>query len=134
MSKKQKMIVGTWAAIFFTLVLLAIFDEWVQENWDSIRWPSFIIILIIAAFSQKQGQASVSEGRHNINEIVNNHPWIKLYMIIYCLIVAIVCFNVVSKGVNLSESIGTIELALAIFGIMLPIFIVQQIQLYRDAG
>ena len=134
MTYRQKTIITLWMAILISLVLLAIFDDWVLENWDAIRWPSLIVIFIIAGLSQSKNPSSLDHGRNDINEIVSSHPWIKLYIAIYCLIVAVTCFVVLSKGINISESVGTVELMASVFGIMLPVIIVQQIRLYKSAG
>lgn len=134
MTYRQKTIIALWVSILASLVLLSIFDEWVMENWESIRWPSLIVIIFLAGLSQSKNPSSLEQGRHNINEIVNSHPWIKIYMAIYCFIIAIVCIIALNRGINLSETMGMVELMISIFGIMLPVFIIQQIQLYRNAG
>lgn len=134
MTHRQKAIIALWVIIFISLLLLSTFDEWVMDNWESIRWPSLIAILFMAGLSHSKESTSLDQGRHNINQIVNSHPWIKLYMAIYCLIVALVCFSAINRGINLSETMGTVELMISIFGIMLPVFIIQQIQLYKNAG
>ena len=134
MTNRQKVIIVLWVVIFISLLLLSTFDEWIMDNWESIRWPSLIAILFMAALSQPKEPSSLKQGRQNINQIANSHPWIKLFMAIYCLIVAIVFFSAINRGINLSESMSTIELMISIIGIMLPVFIIQQIQLYKNAG
>ena len=134
MNIKQKFLVTGWALIISLFILISIYDEWIGDNWDTIKWPSFIVILIFIAFSPKSKKDLTSEGRANINDIVNKNPWIKIYMVIYCIVISIVCFDTISSKTNLVETIGFLELAIPILGILLPVMIVHQIKIYTDAG
>ena len=132
MRKEQKKILAGWLGVFLFIALLGFFDEQIQENWDMLKWPSLLVILIIAAFTQKPNQSPVKQGRENINDIVHTYPLIKLYMALYCLSTAFYCLYVVSN--NKRIELEFIPFALAVFGIMLPAFIIQQYKLYKNAG
>ena len=134
MTYRQKTIVGLWISILVAVVGLFLFDEWVMENWHSMKWPLLVVIALIAGLSNTRADVSLEQGRRNINDIVSDHPWIKLYMAGYCSVVAVVCVVCVSRGVNISEHLGAAELLMAILGIMLPVYVVQQLRTYKDAG
>ena len=114
-------------------MLLFIFGDWVEKNWEAIKWPSFFVIFIFIALTQKQ-QISAAHGVEDINQIVARHPWIKFYMCAYCLAVAVGCYIVVSKGIHLIDLIGIVEMTLAMLGILFPVFIIQQMQSFKNAG
>jgi len=132
MRTEQKKILAGWLGAFLFIALLSFFDKQIQENWAMLKWPSLLVILVIAAFAQKPNQSAVNKGRENINDIVNTYPLIKFYMALYCLGSAFYCLYAVSN--NKRIELEFIPFALAIFGIMLPAFIIQQYKLFKNAG
>ena len=132
MRKEQKKLVVGWIGILLLLAVFGTYEQQITDNWESLKWPSFLLILLIAALSKKSKKSQVSKGRENINDIVNNYPLIKLYMAIYCLGCAFYCIYAVSNNIKLE--LEFIPFLLAIFGIMLPAFIVQNYKTYKNAG
>lgn len=109
MTKKQKMIIITWLGIVFAIVLMEIYEDWIQENWVHIRGPSFIVMMVFSVFYQKRQQASGKHSKDDLNEIINRYPWIKLYIVIYCSVAGTISFYVTKNRIDLSESIGVTE-------------------------
>lgn len=134
MTSQQKIIILLWLSTLDSLIVLTIFDEWILDNWGGIKWPFLCVILFFSALSQSNPSSSIEQGRHNINEIVSSNPWIKVYMAAYCFIVVIMSLRAMNSGINPFENMGNTELIMSLFGIMLPVFVIQQIQLYKNAG
>lgn len=130
MNKPQKKIVKRWALMTFIIILLMMFSGLIQDNWSALRWPTFAIIMIIALFDNTK--RSHSEGRFQLNRIVEENPWVKLYLTIYLIIIAIVVNYVIYNDIILN--IGANSLFLAIGLLILPIIIIQQKEAYINAG
>lgn len=130
MTKTQKKIVSGWLIVGLLIVILSAFNDWILKHWDTIRWPSFIVILIIAALSKKKH--SHADGRFQINRVVEENPWIKIYLAIYCVAIAIGSCYVIFNNIKLD--VGFVELSSALGLLILPIIIIQQKEAYFNAG
>ena len=132
MTKAQKKIASGWVLIIFLLVNWAIFDEWILEHWKIIQWPLFAAVFIALMFSNAKKGAG--EGRQEINRIVKENPWIKIYLAIYGIALAIGVNYIIFNNINISKQVGTFELFCAILLLILPIFIIKQKEAYIEAG
>jgi len=132
MTKAQKKIASGWVLIIFLLVNWAIFDEWILEHWEIIQWPLFTAVFIALMFSNAKKGAG--EGRQEINRIVKENPWIKIYLAIYGIALAIGVNYIIFNNINISKQVGTFELLCTILLLILPIFIIKQKEAYIEAG
>ena len=107
-----------------------IFSNSIQENWSALRWPTFIITMIIALFDNNKH--SHSEGRFQINRIAEENPWVKIYLAIYLIIISIGTNYVIYNNIKLD--VGANGLMLATGLLALPILIIQQKEAYINAG
>lgn len=130
MNKQQKKIVNRWLLMILIVLSLIIFSGFIQENWATLKWPTFIIIMIIALFDNNSH--SQSEGRFQLNRIAEEYPWVKIYLAIYLVIIAIGTNYVIYNNIKLN--VGANGLMLAIGLLALPILIIQQRENYINAG
>ena len=79
MTRKQKLILLSWILGAISILVLSIFEEWVLKHWNILKWPSIAFIFICVLLSKGNNRGI------DFNEIANHHPWIKIYLIIYCL-------------------------------------------------
>ncbi len=85
----------------FVIILLIIFGDFIQANWDTIRWPAFLVIMILALFDKNK--RSHSESRFELNRIVEENPWVKIYLTIYLIIIAIGVNYVIYNSIKLNS-------------------------------
>jgi len=130
MNKPQKKIVNRWLIMFFVVIILITFGDFIQTNWDVIRWPAFVGILLLSLFHKSS--RSHSEGRFELNRIAEENPWIKIYLAIYLIIISIGTNYVIYNNIKLD--VGANGLMLAIGLLALPILIIQQKEDYINAG
>lgn len=136
MTKAQKKIVSGWLLVALLIIILSVFNDWILGHWDTIRWPSFVVILIIAALSKKKH--SPADGRFQINRVVEENPWVKIYLAIYCVAIAIAIAIAIGANYvifnNIKLEAGFVELFSAMGLLILPIIIIQQKEAYLNAG
>ena len=130
MTKAQKKIVSGWSVIVSLIITFSVFNDWILENWDTIRWPAFIVILIFAALSNKKH--STADGRFQINRVIEENPWIKIYLAIYSSAITIGAIYVIFNNIKIEA--GFVELFTAMGLLILPIIIIQQKEAYLNAG
>lgn len=133
MTGAQKKIVATWIMSCMVIATCAVFDSWIRENWHNLRWPIFGIILLLASLKGRRGTAY--EGQKNaISEIVEEYPWIKLYLVVYCLGIGVGVFYILANHIDLSTNIGFLELFIPIGLLFLPMILVKQREAFLNAG
>jgi len=132
MTKAQKKILLGWAIMATLLLAILLFDDWILEHWEAIKWPSLILILVIVTLSKKK--STTRNGREEINRIVEENSWIKIYLALYGIVLAIGTSYVIYNSINISEKGGVFEMLGAIILLILPIFIIQQKEAYIEAG
>ena len=130
MNKAQKKIVNRWLLMSFAITLLITFSDFIQTNWDTIRWPAFIGIMVLSLFHKSS--RSHSEGRFEINRIAEENLWVKTYLAIYLFIISIGASYVIYNSIKLD--VGANGLLLAIGLLALPILMIQQKEAYINAG
>ncbi len=130
MSKAQKKIVSRWLLMSFVIVLLIVFGDFVEENWDAIRWPAFIGIMMLSLFHKSS--RSHSESRFELIRIVEKYLWVKLYLVIYTVLLFIGTSYVIYNNIDLNISANGMLLAIAL--VIFPIIIIQQKEDFIDAG
>jgi len=122
MNRAQKKIVNRWLLMSFVIVLLIIFSDFVQTNWDVIRWPAFFGIIVLSLFHKSS--RSHTESRFELNRIANEYFWVKIYLVIYATIIFVGTTYIIYNNMHLN--INTNGMFLAIGLVLLPIIIIQQ--------
>jgi len=77
MNKKQKKYFYTWLVSFSISLPFFMFSESIIDNWASLKWPSFIIFMVLFTFFKDT--KSIADAK-NIHEYTNNHPWVIVYL------------------------------------------------------
>jgi len=126
---QQKRIILNWIGLLTTIVLLSIFDEWISENWGTLKYPLLIIIVVIAVFSNRRRENS-NEWRE-INRIVEENPWIKIYLVVYGSILTYGVYYIVSNNIKVQ---GAFEMLLAIYLLVFPVYVIKSKERFIDAG
>lgn len=133
MNTAQRKIVRGWVIAALIIFIALLNGSWVMENWDIIKFPMFIVILIIATFSgNKPKYGQLEEGRSNISRMVEENSWLKIYYAVYVFLIILALVYIVINKVKLTAdpSLLFIPILLVIF----PIIIVQQKEAYRNAS
>jgi len=127
MTRKQQLILLSWALAVISILVLGLFEDWVLKNWSILRWPSGAFILCVALLSKGNTKGI------DFNEIANEHPWVKVYLIIYCFGVVLFYF-LASSNSDIVKDFGFIKIFLAAFGIIFPFAFIQQREVFKSAG
>ena len=114
----------------FVIVLLIIFGDFVQNNWDVIRWPAFIGIVVLSLFHKSS--RSHSDTRFELNRIAEEYLWVKIYLVIYAAIIFIGTSYIIYKNTQINISANGMFLAIGL--VILPIIIIQQKEDFINAG
>jgi len=84
MNTAQKRLAGLWATAIIAVVIILLSAEWMLEEWDYLRWPALALLAIAAAFHRKP-LPSWGERSQRINETVQRHPFIRVWLAVYGL-------------------------------------------------
>lgn len=112
--------------------ICSIYDNWILEHWDSLKWPVFAVIVILAAFNKKP--INRADGRNQMNRIFEEHAWVRAYFAIYGLIIAIGTCYILYNGINISQEVSFFEFASAIGLLFVPVAIIRTKEEFIKAG
>ena len=112
------------------ILLLFTFNNFIQSNWDTIRWPAFLVIIMLALFAKNT--RTPTEGRFRINRIIEENKWVKIYLTIYTAIIIICSFYVIYNNVKLNGDARILFLAIGL--LILPVILIEQKEAFLNAG
>lgn len=101
-----------------------IFSDWISTNWDSLKWPAFIVIFLIFSLTKKKPKP------FDMAEQIENHPWIKTYYALLGLIIALSVAYILTNNVRVNFAFFVIGFCLLI----LPVVFISQREAYIEAG
>ena len=130
MTKAQRKIILAVLLVVSIIALFSIFEEWIIEN----KFITFSVAILFSAIisSLSKEKVSLEEGKAETNKIIENHPWIKIYMVSYAFVSLIGAGYVIKNNIKLN--VGFFELFSAILLIILPILIIKTINSYKNAS
>lgn len=120
MNAKQKGIMVIWLTVAGMLVSLGFAEDWLLNHWNTSKWPALLLVLLIITLARRHEGPAGDQGWCNLNETIDQHPWIRLYMAAYCLVIVGGAITIIVKNINITEFFGAMELTVALVGIMLP--------------
>lgn len=126
----QRRLILIWSAVGLSFALMSVFNEWIMFHWETIRWPVFFVIFLVIRFSRSKKQLRMK----SLSEVINEKPWIKIYVILYCSILSLVSIYLVTGRINIVESLNVPILLAITIGSFLPALVIQQIELYKFLG
>lgn len=132
MNAKQSKIVKSWLGVAIILAIWLVFYDWFEKNMATTRF--LLIALIIFLLIKNSPLPNLQERSVNFNNIIDNHPWVKLYTVIYSVIICGIFLHLSQTGIDILKSIGTFGLFATILGVVLPVIIIGEIEKYKNAG
>jgi len=129
MNKTQQKFIIQWTIILTVLSPIFLFGENISDNWEAIKFPSLVVILIfVALFKDKKNFA---DGR-NLHEYSQDHPWVTIYISIIALTALAVSIFVIAKGIKI-ENIESFTLGSFAILIVPPV-IGMQVERFKELG
>jgi hypothetical protein len=124
MTKAQKKIVFNWCVVVALIIIFLIFDDCISNNWGPLKWLAFAALFFVGAYSKNKPTRA---GAHlEFNRIIDEHPWIKIYFVVYGITIAIGDYYIMTNHIDLIEHVSFFNLSGAILLLFLPIFILKQ--------
>lgn len=99
MNTKQRKQVASWIGGSAFIGLMLIFHKEILENWDVLRWVCLALIIVAVTIFQPKG--GYQKDPELINRTITNHPWLKVWYIVYCIVLALFIYNSLSTGRDL---------------------------------
>jgi hypothetical protein len=135
MTKAQRKIVSQWLACLCLVIPMVVFEDWIVANWSWFKFPAFLCILVGMALSkQTPAIRPYKESSEILNGVVREHPWIKIYLLLYCIFLAVFIYTNLSGSTNFFKNLGPVGLIALLVPIGLPFFIIRSIENYKSAG
>ena len=100
MNKIQQKFIVQWIVILIVMSPLFIFSEGISDNWEVIKFPSLIVILIFIALVKDK--KNFADGR-NLHEYSQDHPWVTVYISIVALTALAVSIYIIAKGIEIED-------------------------------
>ena len=129
MNKIQHKFIIQWVIILIVLSPIFIFSENISDNWEAIKFPSLIIILIFIALIKDK--KNFSDGR-NLHEYSQDHPWVTIYISLVALTALTVSIFIIAKGIKI-ENIESFTLGSFAILIVPPVIGVQ-VERFKELG
>lgn len=132
MNNKQIQLIVNWLILIGLIVIGSYKHEWVNENWDWLRWPLLIVIIIIATISGRESTGWGNPGVR-LQEFIEDNKILKAWVIIASLSILVFLSISFNLEVNLSDYSGTV--LLVGFGVLLlPLIIVSECKRFKRLG
>lgn len=133
MNGAQIRLVFLWIMTALLLTAFVSSARWLFEMWHYLKWPVFVLIVVAAAFS-RQRRLSWDERSAQITAIVRQHPFIRVWLVIYGLLLAAAIFWALSTSFDIRGQLGPGGLFLSVIGLPAPFVIAGQLDKYRALG
>lgn len=130
MRLSQRKLILIWGGVGLSLALLSISHEYIMFHWETIRWPVFFVTFIAVIFLRSKEQLKVK----SVSEVINESPWIKVYVILYCFLLVLASIYIMAEHINIVESLNVPMLLAIVLGTIFPALVIQQIELYKFLG
>ena len=124
MTKAQKKIVFNWCVVAVLITIFSIFEDWILLHWETLKWPAFAVLILAGVL--RKNKHTRAETHFEFNQIINEHPWIKIYYVAYGIVIALVDYYVITNHIDLVQYVSFFKLSGAILLLFLPVFILKQ--------
>ncbi len=132
MTKAQTRIAFNWLLIAILLIIFSVFDDWIMEHWESLKWLIFLVLIIIGTLHKKI--PTYTERHFEFNQLIEENPWLKVFYGFYLLGIVAGNYYIMSHGINIVKEVGIFGLFGAVLLLILPVYIIRQKELYIEAG
>ena len=132
MTKAQRKIIFNWCWAVALLIIASIFNEWILKHWETLKWPAFAVLIFAGMLSKNK--PSRAEVHLKFNQVFDEHPWIKIYIVAFGIAIAIGDYYAISNHIDLLSEVGFFGFAIAILLLFLPVFIIKQMEAWNEAG
>ena len=133
MNAAQKRLASRWILATTTVVIVLLSAQWMLEVWDYLRWPAWVLLVIAAVFSRKS-IPTWNERWDRINETAQRHPFVRVWLAVYGLLLATGVFWVLKTNLDVIDNFGMAFFLLLFIGLLAPFIIADQVDRYRALG
>ncbi|MBU1447618.1 MAG: hypothetical protein KKF58_04830 [Gammaproteobacteria bacterium] len=146
MNNAQKSLVKRTISVIFLVILIwiassflshSLSHEWLLTHRSALLVSGFVLFVLAGAFTKKNKHVPTYLERHEeLNQLVDTYPWIKIYVVVYSIAIALGLYYVSSNQVDMAallDKVGFFGFAAMILMLMLPIFIVKLMKTYDEA-
>ena len=113
-------------------------NEWLPAHRGALLLFGFVLFVFVGAFVKKSAPLPTYSERHEaFNQLFDQYPWAKIYVIVYSIALALGLYYVSSNHVDMGvflDKVGFFGFVAMILLLMLPIFIVRLKKSYDEAG
>ena len=128
MNLGQRRLVAKCAAIGGLVVAVVVFQRWILENWSWLKWVSLPIIVIGVALEGRSSRPP------DIERWADSHPFIKPWLAVCALIIAIVAVTTTHTSFRIPED-WTLPALVLTFVVMLgPFAVIGVRERYLELG
>ena len=134
MKNKKVATIANIILIISLLLAVAFFGQESLVFFEQYRWYILFAFVALSLFTMPEKQTTPKQNSEILNEVIASHPWIKVYLVGYCFILAIFIYRSLSSGQQLIDSQSDyfiIQLMLIIMGLGLPFFLASTIETFK---
>ncbi len=143
MNTNQKRFVKKVALDITVMILIAVaavkVNERIPAGWltahhGTVEGVALLVFIVVGALAQREGPLPSRAERHAaLNRVYDEHPWAKVYLALYCFVLAVGLYLVGTHHIDLVE-VGFLGLLGVLLLMMLPVFIIKLKEAYDAAG
>jgi ATP/ADP translocase len=132
MTKKQRRLIYKWLIALTAFVVLLVFEDKLIGNAAWVRWVLFGGLIV--AVTLTRSRLSLEPASVGMNQIVNTYPFIKLWLVVWGLVIAVVVVLVTHSAIRLEEIFGFRIIAISILLLVGPILWLSERERFRKYG
>ena len=129
MTRSQRRIVHTWIAAGGTVVLLLLFDPWIEANW---KWLKFFVLLAIPMASMFEGRSGRDPGA--MSRAAERYPNLKVWYAIAGLGILALVIYTTRSDFRIDQAIGFRGVFLIFLALVGPLLFAVEKERFEAAG
>jgi hypothetical protein len=91
-----------WIGVLFLIVLATIYIGWILDNWHWLRWPIFVVILLLVVRGGKGIRGPGQSGR----EVLGSYPLLRGWVLCYVICIILFLIYGIVTGIEFHKSPG----------------------------
>ena len=135
MTPAQRSLHTKWVIAATVLLLVVVFDDFVESNAGWLRWI-FFAGMVFASFGQSRSRSELErEGRANLASLVESAPWLKVWFTVWGAVALFGAIYATRRDVDLFQLFGGIRFLVLSFAVLIgPVIVLNERRRFRELG
>jgi hypothetical protein len=135
MTSAQRQLRTKWTFAALALCLMLIFNDYLEQNAEWLRWIAFVGIVIAVAGERRSRSEIRAEASAGLTELVESAPWLKVWFSFWAFIFFAGAIYVTRNSIDLFNLVGGFRFLLLSLAVLVgPVVVLTQRRRFKELG